>query len=437
LEFGIGAVGGSAIFPVALLNVVITALLLPVFLRPLSLRRALGIGLLTGFSALVRYDTGIFLLCILPCIVAFAVCMRVNESRSRLRELLSAAGTLLLGFALVTVPALLYYLSVAPWKAFAHDMIDFPRLYYNRARGLPFPRIHIKTFDSIEVYLCLLIALTALYVGVKGCLRLRGTNGGSSAAAQWSLKWHGLLVAFSLLSLVMYLKGWVRPGVGGMYLAIVPTLLLVALLYDQHSAFRPWFGRWMQLLLALSVLAPAVLAARQARDFTRDHRWVLGETIAHARGRLSPLQTRFCQTPGPLTVGHCFLPDDDHIQTIEFITSHTRPTDKLFEGTGRHDKIFINDLIVYFAAQRVPMTHWVEFDALLQNQLPIQQEMVQELQASPPPYIVLDASSDNTNEPNDSSKSSGVFLLDNYLRSHYRLVETHGYLSIWQLIPAA
>jgi hypothetical protein len=37
-------------------------------------------------------------------------------------------------------------------------------------------------------------------------------------------------------------------------------------------------------------------------------------------------------------------------------------------------------------------------------------------------------------EPNDSSKSSGVTLLDDYIHSKYQLVQTFGLESVWRLI---
>jgi hypothetical protein len=52
-----------------------------------------------------------------------------------------------------------------------------------------------------------------------------------------------------------------------------------------------------------------------------------------------------------------------------------------------------------------------------------------------PPYIVLDSEFDSMREPNDSSKSTGVTLLDEYLRKKYRRAETFGEMSVWQRVP--
>jgi hypothetical protein len=47
---------------------------------------------------------------------------------------------------------------------------------------------------------------------------------------------------------------------------------------------------------------------------------------------------------------------------------------------------------------------------------------------------MLDGEWDNKREPNDSSISSGVTLLDDYLHKTYRPVTSFGILSIYQRI---
>jgi len=101
-------------------------------------------------------------------------------------------------------------------------------------------------------------------------------------------------------------------------------------------------------------------------------------------------------------------------------------------GVTKHDRIFANDNIIYFATQRLPATHWSHFDPGLQNSYDIQVEMVHELKASAPPYIVLDSEFERIREPNDSARSSGVTLLDEYIHKAYQRVQNFGDLSIWQ-----
>jgi hypothetical protein len=84
----------------------------------------------------------------------------------------------------------------------------------------------------------------------------------------------------------------------------------------------------------------------------------------------------------------------------------------------------------------MPVTKWSHFDPGLQNSYEIQTQMVNELEANGPrdPYLVLDSEFDSIHEPNDSSKSTGVTLLDDYIHKKYQRVENFGKLSIWQRI---
>jgi hypothetical protein len=45
---------------------------------------------------------------------------------------------------------------------------------------------------------------------------------------------------------------------------------------------------------------------------------------------------------------------------------------------------------------------------------------------------VLDSEFELSREPNDSSKSSGVMLLDRYIHDKYQPSETFGTMSVWQ-----
>jgi hypothetical protein len=55
-------------------------------------------------------------------------------------------------------------------------------------------------------------------------------------------------------------------------------------------------------------------------------------------------------------------------------------------------------------------------------------EMIQKFETNTPPFIFLDSEYDSTREPNGNSKSTGVTLLDEYVRNKYQRSETFGEL---------
>src|SRR5437660_7687617 len=97
----------------------------------------------------------------------------------------------------------------------------------------------------------------------------------------------------------------------------------------------------------------------------------------------------------------------------------------------RHDKIFLNRVEFYFLTQRRPATHWHQFDPGLQTSMPIQAEIIRELRQARTRWIYRDPSFDGVMEPNGSTQSSGVVLLDRYIAAHYRPIAIFGRQSVW------
>jgi len=424
---------GSNIIPVSVLNLIGSALILPVFLHSVSMRRMFTAGSVAGVAVLFRYDTGLALVGIHAFLIITAIYLR--DESSRLRTFASTFWPYLLGLALLTFPPALYYLAVAPVYPLVRDIILFSVRYYHRNRNLPFPGISLKTLDSLEVYLPIVVVGISLYVAVAIHLQRRARGALNSQSISEDQNWLGFLLTFGLLSLAMYCKGFVRISLGEMYLSIVPSFLLIAVLF-QHRLSFPRLGRIsIMCFVWLSVLATTWATLHVVKLMYVHHLSVVERMLSVSRGTSPESQTAWCKIANPLTEGFCFLPEDDHIQTIEFIDSHTRPNQQLYVGTTKHDRIFANDNLTYFATQRMPATRWSHFDPNLQNSYDTQTQMIQELEVNAPPYIVLDSEFDLVREPNDSSKSTGVTLLDEYLRKKYRHAETFGEMSVWQRVP--
>jgi hypothetical protein len=127
----------------------------------------------------------------------------------------------------------------------------------------------------------------------------------------------------------------------------------------------------------------------------------------------------------------CFEFDHDALQAVSYIQKVTKPGTPLFVGLGRHDKILLNDVAFYFLAGRPPATKWHHMDPGVQTTEPVQQEMVAELRAAAPPFIVLETTWDGANEPNGSAISSGVTVLDDYIRGEFSLVKTFRSVQVW------
>ena len=428
--YTLNAVGGSAMYPTALCNLLACVLVVPVFWRKLSPWRFVAAGAAAGMATLFRYDTGIAMLAIEACVVAGGVWLRFEGLRNRVIAFVVCLCASVAGFVLVVAPIVGAYLAVAPARDFLFDVFTFPSKYYRRARSLPFPHPSMHDVASLGVYLPVMIACVAFGVVVVMLLGAQRLEKRHPATTLEVRRWCGLLITFGLLTLVMYLKGLVRVSPSQMYLSILPSLLLIALVYERRSLLRPWVSIVVLLLMILSVAVPVRASLATLKAMYKHHDSAVYAMWSDEKHKGSAATTTWCDGPSVLIKGFCFLPEDDRRDTVEFLESHTKPSDTLFVGVSHHDRIFINDNILYFATQRLPATKWQHFDPLLQSRLDIQEVMIGDLERNKPPYVVLDAEWDTVNEPNESSKSTGVKALDEYLEGAYRPVATFGNFTV-------
>jgi hypothetical protein len=108
---------------------------------------------------------------------------------------------------------------------------------------------------------------------------------------------------------------------------------------------------------------------------------------------------------------------------------------KPFVGLNRHDKILWNDVLLYFLSERPSAIKWHEFDPGVQTTIEIQTKIVGELQSRQPRYIVLSSESEGVEEPNESSRSSGVTILDQFIHANYHAVAAFGPITILEHQP--
>lgn len=400
-----------------------TWLILPVENPDAQRRRAFAAGLLVAALALLRYDLGIGIACAHVAAIALFLLLQYRTSGKSPRRFVEQMCMYPVGIAVIAVPALIAYLRVAPIHDVLYDIVLYPARYYHAARHMPWPRLQRTSLADCEVYVLPVLMLFALYPAVRKIWRRSEQT--SSVAG-----WINLLVAFSMAAIVLYMKGSVRPGAGQMFTSTMPSIFLLAVLFQHRERFALpgravlWIAAFLLFIFGCAGVQAKLAFERQTSSSTL--KWIL----APAHQAPLPPYREWCDQKTPITTGFCFLLDNDHIRTMEYIEAHTRPGDTLYVGLTHHDRVFANDNILYFATQRLPATKWSHFDPFLQNRADIQQEMIGELGRNAPPYIVLDSEFEQMHEPNGSSVSTGVHLLDDYIASHYAVVQRYGELTI-------
>lgn len=428
--YGLEFTLGIAAVPVTLLNLIATALLVPLFTQLVSRKKIAAAGALAGMSFLFRIDTGIGLVLVHACVMAGAVWLWERDLAASFKAFVANLWPYLAGFAAVVVLPATYFLSVSRLYPILLDIFILQSRYYVRYRHLPFPGFHWRRPELLGVYLPVAVVCVALVLLVNSMRRTK------SAEHDFDLqRYRGILFAFGLLAFVMFFKSVVRVGLAACYLAMLPAMIVTSMLLTRTKLLPGIIRACVVLIGIFTFVTSLLVSVRETRTLMRNHP-VPARVLDVLRGRDdSAFEAAWCRLDNPLTRGFCFISDEPRLRTAIYIESHTRPGQRILDGTVRHDRVFANDNLVYFASQRLPATYWNEYDAGVQSSYEVQAEMVHELEVGKTPYIVLDSELEGMNEPNDSSKSTGVTLLDEYIHGHYVPVQTFGEMAIWQLKP--
>lgn len=382
----------------------------------------LGAGALCGVIALFRYDTGFFVLVGLAASTT-AVLVRAAPGGAGLRGAAKAVVLLGIGAGAVFLPFAAAYLLQAPLAAFRHDIIDYTLQYYGRMRGLPFPgpRELAANPHALGIYLPLIIVASSAPGIVAEWRRIGPGDNAPRIPAS-------LLLA--VLALLLFTKGMVRVSTLHMMMSLVPATALAGLTLERWTARGGTWRTAARVAAAVMVLAAGTGLRGPVhffKEFPAGASWVW---LAERAGLIADTPD-FVETCLPWEGMKGALLDEKYARTAWYIARHSAPEDRVLVGLARTDRVLINAMVLNYAANRLPGTHWSQFDPGLQNRLDIQQDMIRELAANDVRWVVRDASFEDLREPNDSALSSGVTLLDDAIAANYRLVGQSGPVSVW------
>lgn len=130
-----------------------------------------------------------------------------------------------------------------------------------------------------------------------------------------------------------------------------------------------------------------------------------------------------CYSQNPKT--GCVVLMQDEAMAADYIRIVTQPTDRIFVGNQKHDRIFVNDIGFYFLADRLAGSRYHELYPGVATTLTVQQAIATELETRQVKWIIL-VNVWDSNEPNDSALSSGVTYLDQYFRDHFLYASEFG-----------
>ncbi|MBC7321052.1 glycosyltransferase family 39 protein [bacterium] len=427
-------------------------------------------GIITGITAIFRHDIGGYTFISSTVVLIFYIYIRVLNRN--IIETVKLWGRYLGGTIIGFVPLALCFVAKVPFRNLVFDLIIFPVKIFPRVRDLPYPPFDFS-FYSFLFYFPIIIYIVGGILILFNLFRWKDFNG-----KEWSI------TLFWIIGVFFFNQARVRSDVPHLLPTIIPAIMLLASLYNSRLSlvwerkgyFIKAFTLFISFILTLSlyrnalrsfavtvyvlplvlgvvlvlaVYIPINLGQLFRRTILRSFSQVLS-LILCVFILFSFIRTELKDFPIWIFVsfskpglvpslldrarGIYVFENQEYFlsTTIKFIQANTKPDESIFVGNSRHDRIFVNDVMFYFLSERHSATKYHELHPGLATTEEVQREIIEELKKNNVRFIVLWSGAENVSEPNESSISSGVTILDDFIKMNYAPVMYFGPYKVLQ-----
>jgi hypothetical protein len=115
-------------------------------------------------------------------------------------------------------------------------------------------------------------------------------------------------------------------------------------------------------------------------------------------------------------------------QVLDYIGTNTAPTERILIGTQSHEQVRVNDIDLYFLANRLPAVRYTQYEPNIVTRREIQEQMIASLEKHRMRVAIL--SHRFPGSEGQAGQLPGSKLFDEYLQAHFDLVENHGVYAI-------
>lgn len=377
-------------------------------------------GLCVGLAATFRHDLGAYIALSIG-ISSIASAMLENGLTAAAviaKKAMLELSFFAIGILLIVSPVVLLLISIVPLNELYDCLIRIPGAIYPAVRSLPFPGLsdvyangdfHSGALGDFIVYLPFWVPILAAVAEV--CVRKAKCNSSKNVVdhnAFYSVNF--LAIALMVACMLFALKGVVRVSVIHMASALILVVILCGIWLSRVGFVKNNYARSFHCFFLLAVLfifpesfGGLKLGVKSALEIASNSKEFLNSCLMPEIKRLP-----------------CVKLDKDYQKAAGFVMENTVDGDAIYVGTGRADKIFVNATAFYFVVERKSATRWHELHPGVQTTESVQSKMINEFERNNPKWLILDERWDGVSEPNESSRSSGVTLLDDYIRENYQ-----------------
>lgn len=395
---------------------------------PSTATRSVLAGLLIGCVTLIRYDMGIYAFaCESAILVGYGLSGDAEGSEqlsSRIKGIFKQFTIYLVGFSAAVLPVVVALLWIVPHQWLYEAFVDLPFRIYPQFRSLPFPppgyfgfqgvvgfRHHVVRLLGMST-LALMFALPMLIPVLAAIfIVLNRSKGILRSAGFW------LAAGLTGFGFALWFSVRVRPDGMHMLSPVVISLVLFPWIFKviaNTAATRPISG-FITLPLLIGVVAFSLGCVGQA---TLNPILIRGPEFQHVE--LERAKGIFLEK-GKDT--------DNLVKAVQYIQMRVPPDEPIYVGDSRHDRLVVDNPMFYFLAGRSSATRYAELNPGIVTTAEVQTEIIGNLQSNGVKYVVLWTAPD-IREPNRSAESSGVRILDNFIRSNYDEVARFGRYAI-------
>lgn len=400
--------------PLALLFIILSILFFNKYLHTNNLYYVICSGLFAGLTTIFRHDLGIYLIfsISLTFLLNYFINKRLKLTTAKILWL--QITMLYLGIAIILAPVVIYFAINVPFTVLYEQLIYFPVSvfpeYRSIAKPIPIISVYGETIaGKIQSFWFSIVFYLPFIVYFFSVIAIIWNRKAKNQNLENNLETTNILLI--IIGLLLYNQAIIRADFEHLFPTLTISFLLLPLLFSSFSK-----NKLKSIILTIIIIFIAIV------PFTKK---IFLFADSHDETKYISLKEN--------NLKNIKIPIDialDYQAIMDFLEENSGEGERLFICNSRHDKIFLNDLMLYFALDRQPAVKYYELHPGLATAEIVQNEIIKELDKKSTYFIII-RKVDESELEKVSSETEGSTALDSYIKNHYKIAKELGHYLIF------